>query len=85
MADHDSTTPRPHSEADISEQMAHIDGVNGAAGHRLEDAYLRELVHRQLAGEITGDQARELGRKYLAGEHLAGEQAGSTAQPPAAE
>lgn len=72
MADSNKTpeppTP-PLSEAKINEQMAQIDGVNGAAGHRLEDPYLREIVKRQLAGEITGDQARELGRKHLANKY----------------
>lgn len=73
MAENDKT-PEPLNEAAITDQMAHIDGVNGAAGHHLEDPYLRDLVKRQLAGEITGDQARELGRQHLAGEPLAGEQ-----------
>ncbi len=65
----DSSTTQPGSqpptEADIDQHMAYVDGVNGSAGHSLEDPYLRGLVRKQFAGEITGDQARELGREYL--------------------
>jgi len=54
--------PRPDA---VEQQLAAIDGVNGAAGHHLDDPVLREILRRQLAGEITGDEARELGRKHL--------------------
>lgn len=64
-----SGQPRPSAqrltEAEIDEQLAYIDGVNGSAGHHLDDAYLRDVVRQQIAGEITGDEARELGRQYL--------------------
>ncbi|ALE93770.1 hypothetical protein AOC05_17920 [Arthrobacter alpinus] len=60
-----STAAQPLSKAEIDERMAYIDGVNGSAGHHLDDPYLRSLVHQQIAGEITGDEARELGRQYL--------------------
>lgn len=53
--------PRP----DVDAQMAAIDGINGVADMPLTDPTLREIVRRQLAGEITGDEARELGRKHL--------------------
>jgi hypothetical protein len=31
------------------------------------DPYLNELARRQALGEISGDEARELGRKYIIG------------------
>lgn len=60
----DSDAPRP-TEAEIDKMMAHIDGVNGSAGHHLGDPYLRDLLRQQIAGEITGDEARELGMAHL--------------------
>jgi hypothetical protein len=60
-----SMPPTPLTEADIDERMAWIDGVNGSAGHHLEDPYLRELLRKQLAGEITGDEYRKLGMEHL--------------------
>lgn len=59
--------PKEHDQpgADVEAKMAIIDGVNGVAGHQLSDPVLREIVRRQLAGEITGDEARELGRQHL--------------------
>ncbi|TFB59012.1 hypothetical protein E3N86_12270 [Cryobacterium sp. Hz7] len=65
MADSNDAT-RKLSGTEIDEQMARIDGINGSAGHTLEDNYLRDLVRQQLAGEITGDEARKLGRQHLA-------------------
>lgn len=49
----------------IDEQLAYVDGINGSAGHHLDDTYLREVVRQQIGGKITGDEARELGRKHL--------------------
>lgn len=59
------TGAQPLTKNEIDDQLAYIDGVNGSAGHHLDDAYLRDVVRQQIAGEITGEEARELGRKYL--------------------
>lgn len=53
------------SGSSAGDQMDQIDGINAAAGHALEDPVLRDIVRRQLAGEISGDEARELGRQHL--------------------
>ncbi|SFN71161.1 hypothetical protein [Mycetocola miduiensis] len=60
-----STPPKRPTEAEIDAEMARIDGINGSAGHRLEDPYLRDLMRKQIAGDITGDEARELGMEHL--------------------
>lgn len=57
--------PRPLSDAEIEERMDYIDGVNGSAGRDLGNKYLRDLLRQQIAGTITAERARELGRQYL--------------------
>ncbi|MDY7541774.1 hypothetical protein [Cryobacterium sp. 5B3] len=69
MAEHSDDAPRKLTDAEIDAQMARIDGINGSAGHHLEDPYLRDLLRQQIAGEITGDRARELGHQHLARQH----------------
>ncbi|MCI4659682.1 hypothetical protein [Cryobacterium zhongshanensis] len=69
MAENSNDAPRKLTDAEIDEQLARIDGINGSAGHHLEDAYLRDLLRQQIAGEITGDAARELGRQHLPRQH----------------
>ena len=53
------------SEAEIDQIMARGDGVLGAAGHRVTDPGDREILRRQVSGEISGDEARALLRKNL--------------------
>ena len=57
----------------IDHEIARIDGINGSAGHHLDDPYLRDLLRQQIAGDITGDQTRELGRQHLARQQKDGE------------
>lgn len=64
MAD-SNDAPRKLSEAEIDQEMARIDGINGSAGHRLSDPYLRDLLRKQIAGEITGDEYDRLGMEHL--------------------
>lgn len=59
----DANTPPTPDEVD--DLMAQIDGINGAAGHELKNPELRGILQRQIAGEISGDEARALGRKVL--------------------
>lgn len=54
IAPRDPGAPRP-TAAEIDAEMARIDGINGAAGHRLSDPHLRELLRKEIAGEISGD------------------------------
>ena len=67
MADNNSETPspKPLTEAEIEERLAYVDGVNGSAGHHLDDPYLRDLLRKNIAGEITSEQYRELGMEHL--------------------
>jgi hypothetical protein len=44
--------------AEIDSEMARIDGINGAAGHRVEDPVVRAILRRQISGAISGDEAR---------------------------
>lgn len=45
---------------EIDAGMAEIDGFLGAAGHRIDDHGDREILRRQVAGDITSDEARVL-------------------------
>lgn len=61
-----NTTPEPAKKPTPDEAtkiLSFVDGALGAAGHSVEDPEARELLRRQAAGEITGDEARELFRK----------------------
>jgi hypothetical protein len=64
MAD-SNNAPRKLSKAEIDHQIARIDGINGSAGHTLEDPFLRDLLRQNLAGEITGEEYDRLGMEHL--------------------
>jgi len=55
------------TEAEAADRLAFADAALGAAGHEVTDPYLNELAARQARGEISGDEARELGRKHIVG------------------
>ena len=65
MTENSNDAPQTLSEAEIDEQMARIDGINGSAGHHLEDPYLRRLLHKSIASEITGEEYDRLGMEHL--------------------
>lgn len=51
--------PRPQrTPAEVQEQMRVLDGFAGAAGQELTDRHHRDVLRLQLAGEISGDEAR---------------------------
>lgn len=58
-------SPERLTEEEIDAEMARIDGINGSAGHRLEDPYLRDLLRQSIAGDITSEQYRQLGMAHL--------------------
>lgn len=60
-----STAPPQPTDAEIDERMAYVDGINGSAGHRLDDPYLRDILRQSIAGEITSEEARRLGMEHL--------------------
>lgn len=62
-----STKAARFTEAEAADRLAFADAALGAAGHQVTDPYLNELAQQQARGEISGDQARELGRKHLIG------------------
>jgi len=53
------------SEADVARHLSFADGALGAAGYKVTDPYLRQLVERQVRGELTGEEARALGVQRL--------------------
>ncbi|MDN5703944.1 MAG: hypothetical protein L0K41_01660 [Yaniella sp.] len=55
------------TEAEAAAMMSFATGALGAAGHEVTDPYLNELAWQNARGEISGDEARELGRKYIIG------------------
>lgn len=61
------TRPAQFTEAEAADRLAFADAALGAAGHEVTDPYLNELARRQARGEISGDEARELGRKHIIG------------------
>jgi hypothetical protein len=48
------------SAEEVHKALGYVDGVLGTAGHSIDDAESREILRRQAAGEITGDEARAL-------------------------
>jgi hypothetical protein len=57
--------PQPPTDAEIDRAMAWIDGVNGSAGHHLDDPHLRDLLRKTIAGEITGEEYDRLGMAHI--------------------
>lgn len=49
------------------EQIVFADAALALAGHQVTDPYLNDLIARQVRGDLSGDQARELGRKHILG------------------
>lgn len=58
MSDLPTHAPKtPLTAQQIDAEMAHADGVMGAAGHHVSDPAARETMRRYLAGELTIDEA----------------------------
>lgn len=55
------------SESQAANQLAFANAALAIAGHEITDSYLNELALRQARGEISGETARELGRRYILG------------------
>lgn len=62
-----STTVFRTTLTDVERQVAIADAALAVAGHRVTDPCLNELVARQARGELSGDEARKLGRKHIIG------------------
>ncbi|WP_029067971.1 hypothetical protein [Jonesia quinghaiensis] len=63
-----STSRNPQfTDEEAADRLAFAEAALGAAGHEVTDPYLRELLAQHARGEISGDQARELGRKHISG------------------
>lgn len=56
----ENTGNRPCTPIEIERIMAKADGAMGAAGHSVDDPYIRNLYRRKLAGEISGEEVRRL-------------------------
>jgi hypothetical protein len=59
------STSEPPTDAEIDHAMAWVDGVNGSADHHLDDPYLRDLLRKKIAGEITGEEYDRLGMAHI--------------------
>jgi hypothetical protein len=55
------------TEAEAADRLAFAEAALGAAGHQVTDPYLRDLLAQYARGEISGDEARELSRRYVLG------------------
>lgn len=53
------------SEEEVERRLAAADGVLGAAGHEVTDPEIREIVRRNIRGEITSDEAERLMLAHL--------------------
>lgn len=62
-----SNDPAPMTEAELDHTMEVVDGVNGSAGHHLDDPHLRTLLRRSIAGELTGEEYRAQVMAHLSG------------------
>jgi hypothetical protein len=59
----DSPSQKKPTPDEVAETVGYVDGVLGSAGHSVDDPETRELIRKQAAGELTGDEARALFRK----------------------
>ncbi len=59
--------PKPtHNDSDDADaRIAFAKAALALAGHQVIDPGLNDLIARQARGELSGDQARELGRKRI--------------------
>lgn len=55
------------SEKEAAERLAFADAALGAAGHKVTDPYLNEVAARFARGEITIEEAQELGTRHILG------------------
>ncbi|MDO4887758.1 MAG: hypothetical protein Q3979_03490 [Actinomycetaceae bacterium] len=55
------------AEMQAADRLAFAEAALGAAGHQVTDPYLTDVLAKHARGEISGDQARELSRKYIIG------------------
>ena len=55
------------SDEEAAVRLQFADAALGAAGHQITDPYLNEIAARLARGELSGDEARELGRKHILG------------------
>jgi hypothetical protein len=53
------------SGTDVACHLSFADAALGAAGHEVKDPYLRELVERQVRGDLSGEEARALGVQHV--------------------
>ena len=54
------TTTQLRSDAEIDWIMSQTDGALGAAGHALTDPVARDLIRRNLNGELSDDETTAL-------------------------
>ncbi|VEG28094.1 hypothetical protein [Actinomyces howellii] len=54
-------------EAEARERVAFADAALALAGHEVTDPYLNKLAALQARGDLSADEARRLGRRYLIG------------------
>lgn len=55
------------TEQEAAERLAFADAALGAAGHEVTDPYLNEIAARFARGEISFDEAAELGDQHALG------------------
>lgn len=55
------------TEADVRERIAFADAALALAGHEVTDPYLNDLAARQARGELSGEEARQLGLQHITG------------------
>ena len=54
------TTTQLRSDAEIDRIMSQTDGVLGAAGHALTDPVARDIIRRNLSGELSDAETTAL-------------------------
>lgn len=55
------------TEPDAQERIAFADAALALAGHQVTDPYLNDLAARQARGELSGEEARQLGLQHITG------------------
>lgn len=62
-----STKTTRYTEAEAADRLAFADAALGAAGHEVTDPVLNEIAARFARGEISIEEAGELGDRHILG------------------
>ncbi|MDO4259333.1 MAG: hypothetical protein Q4C87_07420 [Actinomycetaceae bacterium] len=57
-----------YSDEEALKRQAEVEGISALAGREITDPVLRDIIFRHAKGEISAEEAAELGRQHILGE-----------------